>query len=97
MLYFTPYVMDVFVNGEILRKSGPCITRSNLLIANKIDSVEQVDVSLKISDRNKKVLREAVRIYQPSDRVTLENLISSSSERGMLSERPLGRYLNRLN
>ena len=43
---YTIFMIDVCMGEEIPRKGGPAIMRSDLLIINKIDLAEYVDVSL---------------------------------------------------
>ena len=42
----TIYMIDVAMGEEIPRKGGPGITKSDILIINKIDLAEYVDVSI---------------------------------------------------
>ena len=48
----TIYVIDVAMGEEIPRKGGPGITKSDLLIINKITLAPHVDVSLSIMERD---------------------------------------------
>jgi urease accessory protein len=41
-------VIDVWAGDKIPRKGGPGITRSDLLVINKIDLAEKVGASLKV-------------------------------------------------
>jgi urease accessory protein len=43
---YTIFMIDVCMGEEIPRKGGPAIIRSDLLIINKIDLAEYVDVSV---------------------------------------------------
>ena len=43
---YTIFMIDVCMGDEIPRKGGPAIMRSDLLIINKIDLAEYVDVSV---------------------------------------------------
>ena len=43
---YTIFMIDVCMGEEIPRKGGPAIVRSDLLIINKIDLAEYVDVSI---------------------------------------------------
>ncbi|MFR6329371.1 MAG: urease accessory protein UreG [Eisenbergiella sp.] len=47
----TIFVIDVAEGDKIPRKGGPGITRSDLLIINKIDLAEMVGANLEIMDR----------------------------------------------
>lgn len=53
----TIYVIDVSAGDKIPRKGGPGITKSDLLIINKIDVAELVGASLEIMDRDTKKMR----------------------------------------
>lgn len=51
------YVIDVSAGEKIPRKGGPGITRSDLLIINKIDLAPHVGASLEVMDRDAKRMR----------------------------------------
>ncbi|GGF20696.1 urease accessory protein UreG [Aliidongia dinghuensis] len=53
----TLYVIDVSAGDKIPRKGGPGITRSDLLIINKIDLAPLVGASLEVMDRDAKKMR----------------------------------------
>jgi urease accessory protein len=53
----TLYVIDVSAGDKIPRKGGPGITRSDLLIINKIDLASLVGASLDVMDRDSRVMR----------------------------------------
>ena len=53
----TIYVIDVAAGEEIPRKGGPAITRSDLLIINKIDLAPHVGASLEVMERDAKRMR----------------------------------------
>ncbi|MDT8715653.1 urease accessory protein UreG [Clostridium sp. 19966] len=53
----TIYVIDVSEGDKIPRKGGPGITRSDLMIINKIDLAPYVGASLEIMDRDSKKMR----------------------------------------
>ena len=53
----TIYVIDVAAGEKIPRKGGPGITKSDLLIINKIDLAPMVGASLEIMDRDAKKMR----------------------------------------
>lgn len=53
----TLYVIDVSAGDKIPRKGGPGITKSDLLIINKIDVAELVGASLDVMDRDAKKMR----------------------------------------
>ena len=53
----TIYVIDVSEGEEIPRKGGPGITRSDLLVINKIDLAPYVGADLSVMDRDAKRMR----------------------------------------
>jgi urease accessory protein len=53
----TIYVIDVSAGDKIPRKGGPGITRSDLLVINKIDLAPHVGASLEVMDRDSKKMR----------------------------------------
>jgi len=53
----TIYVIDVSAGDKIPRKGGPGITKSDLLVINKIDLAPLVGASLEIMDRDAKRMR----------------------------------------
>jgi urease accessory protein len=53
----TIYVIDVSAGDKIPRKGGPGITRSDLLVINKIDLAPYVGASLEVMDRDSKKMR----------------------------------------
>ncbi|HSP58296.1 MAG TPA: urease accessory protein UreG [Halomonas sp.] len=85
----TLYVIDVSAGDKIPRKGGPGITKSDLLIINKIDIAEYVHASLEIMARDAKMMRGErpfvfTNLY---DGVGLEEIIRFILDRGMLPER----------
>jgi urease accessory protein len=54
----TVYVIDVSAGEKIPRKGGPGITRSDLLVINKVDLAPLVGASLEVMDRDAKRMRE---------------------------------------
>ncbi len=54
----TIYVIDVAAGEKIPRKGGPGITKSDLLIINKIDLAPMVGASLEVMDRDAKRMRD---------------------------------------
>ncbi len=91
----TLYVIDVSAGDKIPRKGGPGITKSDLLIINKIDIAKQVHASLAVMERDSKMMRGErpfvfTNLY---DGVGLETIIQFILDRGMLPERrPPGRH-----
>ncbi len=53
----TLYVIDVSAGDKIPRKGGPGITKSDLLVINKIDLAPLVGASLEIMDRDARKMR----------------------------------------
>ncbi len=53
----TIYVIDVSAGDKIPRKGGPGITRSDLLVINKIDLAPLVGASLDVMDRDARRMR----------------------------------------
>ncbi|HKA42000.1 MAG TPA: urease accessory protein UreG [Burkholderiales bacterium] len=53
----TLYVIDVAAGDKIPRKGGPGITRSDLLVINKIDLAPLVGASLEVMDRDARKMR----------------------------------------
>jgi urease accessory protein len=83
----TIYVIDVSAGDKIPRKGGPGITKSDLLIINKIDVAELVGASLEVMDRDAKKMR-GDRPFIFSNMKTkqgLEDIISFIEKEGMLS------------
>jgi urease accessory protein len=54
----TLYVIDVSAGDKIPRKGGPGITRSDLLIINKIDLAPHVGASLEVMERDARKMRK---------------------------------------
>jgi urease accessory protein len=53
----TIYVIDVAAGDKIPRKGGPGITKSDLLVINKIDLAPMVGASLEVMERDAKKMR----------------------------------------
>ena len=53
----TIYVIDVSAGDKIPRKGGPGITKSDLLVINKIDLAVHVGASLEVMDRDARKMR----------------------------------------
>ncbi len=54
----TIYVIDVAGGEKIPRKGGPCVTRSDLLVINKIDLAPHVGASLEVMARDAERMRK---------------------------------------
>jgi urease accessory protein len=53
------YVIDVAGGDKVPRKGGPGVSRSDLLVINKIDLAPQVGASLEVMDRDSRKVRGA--------------------------------------
>jgi urease accessory protein len=53
----TVYVIDVAAGDKIPSKGGPGITRSDLLVINKVDLAPYVGASLEVMERDTKKMR----------------------------------------
>lgn len=83
----TLYVIDVSAGDKIPRKGGPGITKSDLLIINKIDVADLVGASLEVMDRDSKKMR-GDRPFVFSNMKTeqgLSEIISFIENEGMLN------------
>ena len=83
----TLYVIDVAAGEKIPRKGGPGITKSDLLVINKIDLAPMVGDSLEVMAQDAKVQR-GERPFVFSNLKTgegLEKIIAFVLERGMLT------------
>jgi urease accessory protein len=82
----TLYVIDVSGGEKIPRKGGPGITRSDLLIINKIDLAPYVGASLEVMEKDTQAQRGA-RPYVMSNMragIGLDQIISFIEEKGGL-------------
>jgi urease accessory protein len=85
----TIYVIDVAAGDKIPRKGGPGITRSDLLVINKIDLAPLVGASLEVMDRDAKKMRGDLE-FQFTNLKTghgLENIIKFIIKTGGLDEK----------
>ena len=82
----TLYVIDVAAGDKIPRKGGPGITKSDLLIINKIDLAPMVGASLEVMERDAKKMRgERPFVFSNlKTGVGLETIIRFIEERGLL-------------
>lgn len=83
----TIYVIDVSAGDKIPRKGGPGITRSDLLVINKIDLAPYVGASLEVMERDAKKMR-GERPFVFSNLKTgngLTDITDFIIEKGMLS------------
>lgn len=82
----TIYVIDVASGEKIPRKGGPGITKSDLLVINKIDLAEMVGASLEVMDSDTKRMRkEKPYVFtQLKSREGLDFVIEFLKREGML-------------
>ena len=85
----TLYVIDVAAGEKIPRKGGPGITKSDLLIINKIDLAPMVGASLEVMDRDARRMRGARPFVFTNLKSGegLDTVIRFVVERGMLGAR----------
>jgi len=83
----TIYVIDVAEGDKIPRKGGPGITRSDLLVINKIDLAPYVGASLEIMDRDAKKMRgERPFVFtNMREGVGLKEIVMFIEQEGMLT------------
>lgn len=88
----TLYVIDVSAGDKIPRKGGPGITKSDLLIINKIDLAPLVGASLEVMDRDAKKMRgDAPFVFSNlKTNQGLDDIIQFIVEEGMLPPMPVG-------
>ena len=83
----TLYVIDVAAGDKIPRKGGPGITKSDLLVINKIDLAPHVGASLEVMDRDARAQRGS-RPFVFSNLKSgqgLPEIVSFIERQGMLS------------
>ncbi|HEY8887121.1 MAG TPA: urease accessory protein UreG [Gallionella sp.] len=82
----TLYVIDVAAGEKIPRKGGPGITKSDLLVINKIDLAPMVGASLEVMDQDTRRMRgERPFIFTNMKIGTgLQEIISFIEQQGML-------------
>ncbi len=82
----TIYVIDVAAGDKIPRKGGPGITRSDLLVINKIDLAPYVGASLAVMERDARKMRgeRPFAFTNLKTRHGLDQVIQFIIERGML-------------
>lgn len=83
---FTIYVIDVSAGDKIPRKGGPGITKSDLLVINKIDIAPFVGASLGVMERDAQKMRKGKPFLftNMKDKTGLEAVISTIRDLGML-------------
>lgn len=82
----TLYVIDVSAGDKIPRKGGPGITRSDLLIINKIDLAPHVGASLEVMDHDARKMRgdRPFVFTNLKEGEGLERIVEFIEHRGML-------------
>ncbi len=82
----TIYVIDVAEGEKIPRKGGPGITRSDLLVINKIDLAPYVGASLEVMEEDSKRMRgkKPFVFTNLKKSVGVKKIISFIEEEGML-------------
>ena len=83
----TIYVIDVSAGDKIPRKGGPGITKSDLLVINKVDIAPLVGASLDVMERDAKKMRGA-RPFVFSNMKTgqgIQDILAFIIDRGMLN------------
>ena len=82
----TIYVIDVSAGDKIPRKGGPGITKSDLLVINKVDIAPLVGASLDVMERDAKKMR-GLRPFVFSNMKSgqgIEDILAFIVDRGML-------------
>jgi len=82
----TVYVIDVAAGEEIPRKGGPAITKSDILVINKIDLAPYVGASLEIMESDSKKMRGEKKFVFTNLKksIGLEKIINFIIKEGML-------------
>lgn len=83
----TLYVIDVSAGDKIPRKGGPGITKSDLLIINKIDLAPLVGADLSVMDRDAKKMRgqKPFVFSNLKDGTGVTDIVTFIEEQGMLA------------
>ena len=85
----TLYVIDVSAGDKIPRKGGPGITRSDLLVINKIDLAPYVGASLEVMERDARKMRgdKPFIFSNLKSGQGLDAIVTFILDKGMLLER----------
>ena len=83
----TLYVIDVSAGDKIPRKGGPGITKSDLLVINKIDLAPMVGADLNVMDRDAKRMRndKPFIFSNLKDGTGVADIVAFIKTQGMLS------------
>jgi urease accessory protein len=83
----TIYVLDVAEGEKMPRKGGPGITRSDLLVINKIDLAPYVGASLEVMERDTLIMRKQRPFIfaNMKDGTGLEQIVEFIEYEGMLA------------
>lgn len=86
----TLYVIDVSAGDKIPRKGGPGITKSDLLIINKIDIAPYVGADLSVMDTDARKMRGAKPFVFANlkDGVGVAEIVKFIEQHGMLTPEP---------
>lgn len=92
----TLYVIDVSAGDKIPRKGGPGITKSDLLIINKIDLAPMVGASLEVMERDAKIMRgdRPFLFTNFKDGLGVDEVIDFINAEGMLTQADAGPCVN---
>jgi urease accessory protein len=86
----TLYVIDVAAGDKIPRKGGPGITKSDLLVINKIDLAPHVGASLEVMDRDARKMRgERPFVFtNMKQQQGLDTIVAFIEKQGLLQASP---------
>jgi len=81
------YVIDVAMGGDIPRKGGPAITRSDLLLINKTDLAPYVGVNLDLMKNDVELARNDLPYVfgQMKNNRGIEDIVNFLNQQGGLS------------
>ena len=85
----TLYVIDVSAGDKIPRKGGPGITKSDLLIINKIDLAPMVGADLAVMERDARMMRgdKPFVFSNLKDETGLDRIIQFVRHEGLVERR----------